>query len=44
MAAMGRKRGLKGGKSRMAPLTDEERSDLASKAARALWAKKRANG
>jgi len=44
MAAMGRKGGLKGGKRRMALLTDEQRSDLASKAAHALWAKKRASG
>jgi hypothetical protein len=43
MAEMGRKGGLKGGKRRMALLSDEERSDLASKAAHALWAKKRAN-
>jgi len=43
MAALGRKGGLKGGKSRMALLTDDERSDLASKAAHALWAKRRAS-
>jgi hypothetical protein len=41
MAAMGRKGGLKGGVSRMALLTDEQRSDLASKAAHAMWAKRR---
>lgn len=43
MAAMGRKGGLKGGRRRMALLTDEQRSDLASKAAHAMWARKRAS-
>jgi hypothetical protein len=42
MATLGRKGGLKGGNSRMAMLTEEQRSDLASKAAHALWAKRRA--
>jgi hypothetical protein len=42
MAEMGRKGGLKGGKKRMALLSDEQKSDLASKAAYAMWAKKRA--
>ncbi len=38
--ALGRKGGLKGGKARAAKLTPEERSESASKAAIARWAKK----
>ena len=34
-----RKGGLKGGATRMATLTDAERSDLAKKAAKARWSK-----
>jgi hypothetical protein len=34
-----RKGGLKGGKSRMASMTDEERKELALKAAGARWSK-----
>ena len=41
MAEMGRRGGKIGGKHRMALLSDEGRSDLASKAAHALWAKRR---
>ena len=36
----GRKGGLKGGSSRMADLSEEERSELAKKAAQARWGKK----
>jgi hypothetical protein len=35
--ALGRKGGLKGGKARAAKLTPEQRSEIARKAARALW-------
>lgn len=38
---LGRLGGLKGGKARAAKLTKEERSEIARKAARARWAKKR---
>jgi len=37
--ALGRRGGLKGGKARMANLTDAQRRELARKAARARWAK-----
>jgi hypothetical protein len=37
--ALGRKGGLKGGKSRAANMTAEERSEAARKAAAARWAK-----
>jgi hypothetical protein len=43
MAAMGSKGGKKGGKARAAKMTDEERSESASKAARAKWDKIRAS-
>ncbi len=42
--ALGRKGGKKGGKSRMEQLSPEERSELARKAARARWGKKREGG
>lgn len=38
--ALGRKGGLKGGKARMAALSDEERHALAARAAAARWKKK----
>lgn len=38
--ALGRKGGLKGGKSRMEQLTAEQRKELAAKAARARWGNK----
>jgi hypothetical protein len=37
MAAMGRKGGKKGGKARAARMTEEQRSEAASKAAKARW-------
>jgi hypothetical protein len=43
MAAMGRKGGKKSAKARMEKIPGERRSEIASKAARAMWAKKRAN-
>jgi len=39
--ALGRMGGLRGGKRRMDSLTKAERKDLALKAARARWSKKR---
>ena len=39
--ALGRLGGRKGGKARAAKLTPEERSEIARKAAKARWAKKR---
>jgi hypothetical protein len=42
MKAMGSKGGKRGGLARAAGMTDKERSDSASKAARAKWAKIRA--
>lgn len=39
--ALGQKGGLKGGKSRWANLTPEQRSEAASLAAQARWRKKR---
>jgi len=39
--ALGRLGGLKGGKARFAKLTPEERKEIASKAARAMWAKRK---
>jgi len=39
--ALGRKGGLKGGRSRLARLTAEQRSEAASLAAQARWRKKR---
>jgi hypothetical protein len=39
--ALGRLGGLKGGKARAAKLSDEERSEIAKKAAQARWHKKR---
>ena len=48
MREMGRKGGKaaagKGGKARMAALTPEQRKELASKAARARWAKAKKKG
>jgi len=44
MSEMGRKGGKIGGKRRLETLTAEERSDLASKAARDRWKKSRRNG
>jgi hypothetical protein len=38
--ALGRRGGLKGGRSRMASLTSDERRKLALKGARARWGKK----
>ena len=38
---LGRRGGLKGGKTRAAKMTPEERSESASKAAKARWDKKR---
>jgi hypothetical protein len=40
MAEMGRKGGKKGGKRRLETLTLEERREIASKAAKARWAKR----
>jgi hypothetical protein len=40
MAAMGRKGGKTGGKSRMALLTPEQRSEMGRAAAQKRWAKK----
>jgi len=42
MAAMGRKGGRIGGKRRLKTMTPEERSQVALKAAKARWDKKRA--
>lgn len=41
MAAMGRKGGRVGARSRMVTMTPEQRSEIAAKAAKARWAKKR---
>ena len=43
LAAMelGRRGGLKGGKARAAKMTKEQRSEIARKAAKARWDKKR---
>ena len=38
---LGRRGGLKGGKARAEKLTKEQRSEIARKAARARWSKKR---
>jgi hypothetical protein len=43
MAEMGRKGGKVGGKRRLATMTDEERSEAASHAANARWAKTNGN-
>jgi hypothetical protein len=43
MAALGRKGGRASGAKRMENLTDEQRSAIALKAARARWAKRRPN-
>jgi hypothetical protein len=40
MAAMGRKGGKKGGKRRLETMTETERSEAASHAAKARWAKR----
>jgi len=41
---LGRLGGLKGGKARAEKLTKEQRSEIARKAAKARWAKKRREG
>ena len=41
MAMMGRKGGLIGGKRRLATMTDERRSEIASAAATARWKKRK---
>jgi hypothetical protein len=41
MAEMGRKGGKKGGKRRLETMSQEERSQIALKAARARWAKRK---
>ena len=41
MRKLGKKGGKVGGKRRLETMTPEQRSDLASKAARAMWAKRR---
>jgi hypothetical protein len=38
---LGRLGGLKGGKARAAKLTEEQRSEIAKKAAQARWAKRK---
>lgn len=40
--ALGRLGGLKGGKARFEKLTPEQRKEIASKAAQAMWAKRKA--
>jgi hypothetical protein len=42
MSAMGRKGGKKSAKARMEKISPEERSQIAAKAARAMWAKRKA--
>ena len=42
MSQLGKKGGSKGGKTRAANLSDEERSEIARAAAKARWAKKKA--
>ena len=41
MSALGRKGGKESGRLRMMNLSDEQRREIASKAARAMWAKRR---
>jgi hypothetical protein len=41
MRKLGKKGGKVGGKRRLETMTPEQRSDIASKAARAMWAKRR---
>jgi hypothetical protein len=41
MSAIGTKGGKIGGKRRLETLTDERRSEIASQAARAMWAKRK---
>src|SRR4029077_16567029 len=41
MSAMGKRGGAKGGKRRLETLSDERRSEIASQAAKARWAKKK---
>jgi hypothetical protein len=41
MSALGRKGGKASGALRMTNLTDDQRSEIASKAARAMWAKRK---
>ena len=42
MAAMGRKGGKKSAKARMEKIPADKRSEIAANAARAMWAKKKA--
>jgi hypothetical protein len=42
--ALGRLGGLKGGKARKAALTEEQRREIASRAARARWSKEKEQG
>lgn len=42
MREIGRRGGLKGGRERAAKLTDQQKSESASKAARARWSKEKA--
>jgi hypothetical protein len=42
MAELGRRGGKIGGKQRMVTMTAEQRSEIAAKGARAMWAKKKA--
>jgi hypothetical protein len=44
LAKIGKRGGLKGGPSRMATMTPEQRTALASKAAKARWAKRGGKG
>jgi hypothetical protein len=39
--ALGKLGGMKGGKARAAKLTDDQKSEIAQKAAKARWAKKK---
>jgi hypothetical protein len=43
LASIGRKGGLKGGKSRAQKLSKEKRSEIASNAAKARWTKQRSS-
>jgi general stress protein YciG len=44
MRKLGRKGGKASGAARMTNLSDDQRREIASKAARAMWAKRRAEG
>ncbi len=41
---MGKRGGPRGGKARMASMTDKQRSELGKLAARARWGKRKSNG